>query len=64
MFKIQWCGTDPYDLLNKFYNFYMIAIVSIISKCGLRIEADYRNQHNTTKLVLYRLLFKIVVDIK
>ena len=28
---------NPYDLLNKLYNFYMTAIVSIVSRCGLTI---------------------------
>ena len=32
---------------NKFYNFYMAALVSIVSRHGLRIKVHHRNQHNT-----------------
>ena len=41
--------------LNKFYNFYMTTVVSIISRHSLRNEACHRNQCNMTKLVLYKL---------
>ena len=30
--------------LNKFYSFYMAAVVGIISKRGLRTETHHRNQ--------------------
>ena len=43
---------SPYDWLNKFYRFYMVAIVNIISRDGLTIEAHYRNQLNKNKLVV------------
>ena len=33
----------PYDWLNKFYSFYMVAVVVIGSGCGLRIEV-YRGK--------------------
>ena len=41
---VVWCGViwAPYDWFNKFYNFYMTAIVSITSRCGLGIEACWR----------------------
>ena len=45
-----------YDWLNKFYNFYMTAIVSIISRCGLTIEACHSNQPNKSKLTLCKPL--------
>ena len=50
---------EPYmivhDWPNRFYNIYMVAIVNIISKRGLRIEACHRNQPNMSKLLLYKL---------
>ena len=39
---------DPYDWINKFYNFYMAAIASIISRHGLAIEVCCGNQPNKT----------------
>ena len=44
----------PHDWLNKFYSFYIAAVVIIISRCGLRIKAHHRNQHYKTKLSLYK----------
>ena len=38
----------PYDYLNKFYSFYMAAIVDIVDACS-------RNQPNKSKLVLCKL---------
>ena len=35
----------------------MVAIVNIISKCGLWIEELYRNQPNKSNLALYKTLF-------
>ena len=29
----------PYDWLNKFYSIYMVAVVGIVSRCGLSTEA-------------------------
>ena len=46
----------PYDWLNKFYSFYLVAVVSIISRRGLRIDGHCRNQLNKSKLVMYKLL--------
>ena len=43
-----------YDWLNKFYTFYMAAIVSIVSRSQLTIEAYRRNQTNKSKLALYK----------
>ena len=28
---VMWCDIDPYDWLNKFYGFYMAAVVGIDS---------------------------------
>ena len=42
----------PYDWLNKFYNFCMAAIVGIVSRRGLGIEAHRINQPNNTNLVM------------
>ena len=46
----------PYDWLNKFHNFYMAAIVGIISRRGLRIKACHQNQPYNSKLALYKPL--------
>ena len=43
---------NPCGWLNKFYSLYMTAIVSIISRHGLWIEAHHRNQPSKSKLVL------------
>ena len=42
----------PYDWLNKFYSFYVGAIVGIVSRCGLTIEACCRNQPDKSKLAV------------
>ena len=42
----------PYNWLNKFYKCYMAAVVGIISRYGLRIEACLTNQPNKSKLPL------------
>ena len=34
--------TSIHDGLNKFYSLYMTAVVSIISRCGLTIEAPFK----------------------
>ena len=41
-----------YDWLSKFYSFYIAAVVSIVSRCGIAIEAHHRNQPNKSRLVL------------
>ena len=46
----------PCNWLNKFYSFSMSAILSIISRHGLRNEARHRNQPNKSKLALYKPL--------
>ena len=43
---------NPYDWLNKLYRFYVVALVSIISRHGLTIEAHCWNQCNKNKLSL------------
>ena len=35
---VMWCDIDPYDWLNKFYGFYMAAVVGIISGCDVSIH--------------------------
>ena len=49
---VMWYDIDPYDWLNKFYSFYMAAIVSIISRHGLTTKVHCRNQPNKSKLAL------------
>ena len=43
----------PYDRVNKFYSFYMAAIVDIVSRGT--IEAHHGNQPNKSKLALCTL---------
>ena len=45
----------PYDWLNKFYSFYAAAVLSIISRHDLSIDAQCENQLNLHKLALYKL---------
>ena len=42
----------------------MAAIVSIVSKRGLRIEACCRNQPNKSKLALYKTLLHLYSNLK
>ena len=46
-------------LLNKFYSFCMVAVVVIISKRGINIDAHHGNQPNKNKLVLFKALIHI-----
>ena len=46
----------PYDWLNKIYSFYVAAVVGIVSRCGLIIEAYCRNQLNKSKLAMCKPL--------
>ena len=55
---------DPYDWLNKYYSFCMTAIVGIVSRRGLTIEACRRNQANKSKLVLYKPLLCLYSHLK
>ena len=57
----------PLDWLNKFYSFYMAAVVSIVSRCAPSKDTRNRNQPNKNKLTLtltvilyYRYVIKIV----
>ena len=54
----------PYDWLNEFYNFYMAALVGIISRYGLTIEACHRNQAGNIIInyIFTSKLFKTVVN--
>ena len=48
---------DNYEWLNRFYSFYMAAVASIVSRCGLSIDASIINKKtNKSKLALYMLL--------
>ena len=49
----------PYDWLNKFYSFYMTAVVVIDDGHGLTVEARRINQPNKSKLSLYKLLLSL-----
>ena len=44
----------PYDQLNNIHSFHAEAVVSIISRCGLSIDAGHENQPNKHKLALYK----------
>ena len=48
-----------YDWVNKFYSFYMVAVVGIISMSGLGIEVHCRKYPNKTKPVLYKPLILV-----
>ena len=48
-----------YDWLNKFYNFYMAAVVIIDDGRGLKVEAFRINQPNKSKLFLYKPLLSL-----
>ena len=43
----------PYDQLNKFYSFYMAAVVSNVSRHGFDIKVRHRNQPNKGKVGLH-----------
>ena len=43
----------PYYWLNKFYSFYMAAVVAINDGCGLTVKVRCINQPNKSKLSLY-----------
>ena len=47
--------TSGMILHDKFYSFYMAAVVSIVSRCDFRIKAYHRNQPNKSKLELCKL---------
>ena len=59
------CGVKwtLYDWLNKLYSFYMAVTVCIISRHGLRNEADHRNQSNKINLALHKLLLQLYVRV-
>ena len=42
-----------YDWLNKFYSFYIAAVVDIVNGCDLSIDVRCRNQPNKSKVALY-----------
>ena len=40
-----------YDWLNKFYSFYIAAVVSSVSRCDLSIDVCHRNRPNKSNTV-------------
>ena len=62
---MMWRDMDPiiitYDWLNRFYSFSMVAIVSIVSRCGLTVEERHIMQPNKGKLALYKPLLHFIV---
>ena len=40
---MMWCDIDPYDWLNKFYGFYMAAVVDIVSGRDVSIHTRREN---------------------
>ena len=48
-----------HDWLKKFNNFYIAAVVGVISRPGIRIETCNRNQPNKSKLTLCKLLLSL-----
>ena len=49
---VIWHDIKPVWWLNKYYNFYMAAIVGIVRRRGFTIEAHHVNQPNKSKLEL------------
>ena len=43
---VMWHDMTTYDWLNKLYSFYIAAVVSIASDCGLSIDACHSSQPN------------------
>ena len=54
----------PNDWLNKFYSFCVAALVGIISRCALAIEACCSNQPNKSKLALFKPLIHFYIYLK
>ena len=48
----MWHDIKPYNWLNKFNRFYMAAVVGMVSRHDITIEAHHRNQPNKSKLAL------------
>ena len=54
---VAWFGMilGPYDWLNKFYRFYMVAIVGIVIRCGPSYNWSVSSKSiEQSKLVLYK----------
>ena len=49
----------PYYRLNKGYSLYMVAVVVIGGRHGLRIEVHHNNQFSKSKLSLYKPLLSL-----
>ena len=52
------------DRLNKFYSPYMAAVVNIVSRRDLSIDAHHTNQPSRSKPALYKLLIDIYSHLK
>ena len=52
---------NPYDWLNKFYSFYMAAVVVIDDGRGLTVEAHriYQPNKSMLSLCMYKLLLSL-----
>ena len=49
-----WHDMDPYNWLNKFYNYRAtVLVIGIICRHGLSIDVCHRCQPNRSKLALY-----------
>ena len=41
---VMWCDIDSiYDWLNKFYSYYIAAVVGIVSRCDISIHTRHGN---------------------
>ena len=58
----MWHDMNPYDWLNKYV--LQLSMVSIVNKCGLRIEVRHRNQPNKNKAALYKPLLYFYSHLK
>ena len=54
--SMMWHDMDSMLLVKQVLKLNIAAIVSIVSRCGLRIELHCMNQSNKIKQVLYKLL--------
>ena len=61
-----WHDMKPYDWLNKFYSLWMAAVVCIVNRRCLTIEArcTCRSQPNKIKLALYKPLLHLYSHLK
>ena len=54
---MMWHGMDTIRLVKQDLQLYVAAVVSIISRCGLRYKLKcIKNQSSKSKIALYKLL--------